>query len=158
MYLHCLACIQFISRMPCVFLRVYWVIMSLPRAQATTIGSAFVGRFHGQVTSLGSRLCFLQGRGAFKIQPPLHLIVLFGCSFSRTPAEHSLICLALSHAARQQPIGDSSSALGSHKKSFLFCMYMRPQDFSKREKMLCFIPELYRTNLYSGERGKSMGI
>jgi hypothetical protein len=101
MYLHCLACIQFYG---CVFLTILLLGNNVfaARAQAKTtacIGSAFVGRFHGQVASyLGSRLCFLQGRRIQNSASYL-LFVLFGCSFSRTPAEHSLICLALSHAA-----------------------------------------------------------
>lgn len=70
------------------------------------------------------------------------LFVLFGCSFSRTPAEHSLICLALSHAARRQPICDSSSALGSNKKAFSFICVQRGFLKAREDAAL---PELYST-------------
>lgn len=114
------------------------------RAQAKTaarIGSAFVRRFHGQVTSLGSRLCFLQGR-AFKIQPLcLHPLL---CSF--WPALFSDAGGAFTNLSRiesrrratanwwfQQRTGVKP------KKLSLLYVYARPKDFSKRREKIPLI-------------------
>lgn len=72
------------------------------------------------------------GHSKFSLSACIHSFVLFGRPFSWTPAEHSLICLALSHAA-PQPIGDSSSALlGSNRKTFSFiCCICASKGFLK---------------------------